>query len=378
MANNRKHENGAPSGASVTVPTRSRRNRARPGERGVAMIMVLGVLAVAGLMAAHLSMSSQVVAREAVASALREELKYAAESAAERGFWLLLADRSLFSSRTLGLKPEGREELGVEPWMMDGRIHDLRAMEFPVRVAVYDAEKGVDCSGAEAEAMLRGVLRSDDEQIQERYDRFLDILADYVDADDLVRLRGMERGDYEGLGMADLPRNAPLQFREELYWLIDAAEAAEESETPMSERILDPGTAKLIPPPGVGLQAGPRRQATRAGTSGKPSFFSSSPGLIRELAGLTDVELQDVMAARDAWQRDGAAMEDTLPADLLGRLKSRFSFDESGVATLVASAFSPDGKVSRTVRITRDCRTTGQAFADGAMTYISNWERVFY
>lgn len=339
--------------------------------------MVLGVLAVSGLMAAHLSMSSQVVAREATAAALREELKYAAESVAERGFWLLLADRALFSSRTLGVEPVGREELGVEPWMMDGRIHDRQGVGGPLRVAVYDAEKGVDCSGVEAEARLRNVLHSEDEQIQEGYDRFLDVLGDYVDSDDLVRIHGMERGDYEGLGMADMPRNGVLQFREELYWLIDAAEALDEEAAVSNARILDPGTAKLIPPLGIAQSATDRR-TTRAGVTAKPSFFSSSPGLLRELAGLTDVELEEVLAARDAWQRDGASLEDNLPADLVGRLKARFSFEESGVVTVVASAFSPDGKACRTVRVTRDCRTTGQAFADAAKEYLSNWEKVFY
>ena len=48
---------------------------------------------------------------------------------------------------------------------------------------------------------------------------FLDLLGDYADVDSNRRLYGREEDDYEGPGGASLPRNGPLQFREELFWL---------------------------------------------------------------------------------------------------------------------------------------------------------------
>jgi len=343
------------------------------GERGVALLVVLGVAAVVGVMAAHLAVLSEVTAREAFVAAARDELKYAAESAAERALWLFLADRATYANRTLGQELIGREDPAAEVWMTDGKPHQLTVGNATVTVTLHDADSGLDFSGTAADG-LRDLLRSDDVSQQIAVDRFLDVLADYVDADDQERLHGMERRDYEAEDYPDLPRNGPLQFREEAYWLKGLGDALTHVAGGTGSGVVKPTALRPIPPRGCSFS---QSRAGRAGTgrAGLPSFFASHPTVLRLVGGLTDAELSLVLEARARWQATGEPLEQNLTPDILGRLRTRFSFLESGVAAVVASAATADGQVVRVLRLTRDCRPGGPAFADPEQKRLSYWEK---
>ncbi len=354
---------------------RKRKTKAvRHRERGVALIVVLGTLVVIGLMASHVATVSEVVARQAQINALRGELKYAAESAAERAYWLLLADRVLFSNRTLGANIGGRELQEEEGWMMDGAVHNLKVMNHDVNVVLRDADSGFDVSGSNpAEQLRRTLIVNDDPERQLEVDKFLDILADYVDPDDSLHLHGKEQDDYTAEGLWMLPRNAPLQFRAELYWLENVADAFSRS---IVQTRLDPSAGefvRLIPPDNLSFSA--RR---RGGASERPSFFSSSAELIRRLSGLTDADIELVLEARRRWNSDSLAIHEFLPPEIMANLRSKFSFNESGVVTILATAYAADGEIQRTIRITRDCRPGRNAFADPQSDYFALWEKICF
>lgn len=58
-----------------------------------------------------------------------------------------------------------------------------------------------------------------DTELYDTTERLKARIADYVDADDTVTTDGFEEADYEAFGMSPLPRNAAMQFREELAWI---------------------------------------------------------------------------------------------------------------------------------------------------------------
>jgi hypothetical protein len=321
----------------------------------MALLIVMGVAAVAGVMAAHLMTISEVVAMEAKVAAVRTDLRYAAESVADRAFWFYMTDRRLYPDRTLGRDQTMREQSTMEPWMLDGRPHQVEGIR--CRVSLLDAEAGIDFTGAEPGRELREQVDPEDVDQRELVDRFLDIVADYVDSDDHVHLHGMEQPDYEAEGIVSLPRNGPLQLREEVYWL------------PGWEEVVR-GTIRIVPPAGISFQQ--QRNA-------RPPFFSSSPSTIRELAGLTDIELEAVVSAREQWYTEGVLLEESLDPLLYGKLQRRFSFDESGVATIVVDAESPNGEIHRIMRITRDADfRRASVFSDRSKEAWALWERVVY
>ncbi len=342
------------------------------GESGIALIMVLGVLAVVGVMVAHLVLVSEVVAREAKVAAVRSQLKYVAESEADRAFWLLVADRAWFTSRRLGIEVPEREEGDGEVWMTDGKIHASEVMEFPVQVSLLDADTGLDISGADAAEKIRTlIMPSDEDAVEEEVEQieeFLDVLADYTDSDDYTRLNGKEVADYETEGYPEMPRNAPMQFREEACWLEGAGNALFGGHAATLQNSANQ-PLRLVPPKGF---------AFRSKRGGKVSFFSATASLISQVAKLTDAELAEVLEARERWRNEGELLEESLSADLLGRMKNNFSFKESGIVTLEVTAFSVNHEIKRRLSLTRDCRVARHVYSDSARKRFAYWQKTFY
>jgi hypothetical protein len=91
---------------------------------------------------------------------------------------------------------------------------------------------------------------------------------------------------------------------------------------------------------------------------------------------LSEDELAIVLEARRAWREDQVLLSDSLDADLLGRIKSSFSFSESGLATIESRAESRGSGIYREVRLTlnADLRQNA-AFADQKAQALAVWER---
>ena len=338
-------------------------------QRGIALIMVLGMLAVATVMTAHLAATSTVTGRAAKVAALHSRLLYEAESAAERAYWLWLADRRAYPRDhvNLAMPPSERESgAGDAVWRADGRQHELQRDDSRLQVRLLDADRGLDVSGKQAARQIRNELlagvNEEDIERQDRIDTFADILGDYVDADDFVRLRGMEVDDYLTEGVSYLPRNGPLQFREEVLWLPEAAVVLGRGQAENFQL----ETLRLVPPEGRKF---PGRN--------KPSFFSSSPGFIAATANLNQAELRAVWRARDRSLNEGVPLIEALEPALYSRLMGKFSLKESGVVTVVVTAASKDGLVRRVLHTTRENRPA--IVRDGKdIARVSNWQRILF
>ncbi len=327
-------------------------------ERGVALVMVLGVLAVCMLLVVHMMTVSEVLSRESVAAVRKSEQRYIAESAADYSFWMLLTDKRLYSDRTLGQGDADalRENEDFEPWMMDGRAHEFD----DGKVVSYLMSGSEGFNYQETSLLTQGLDSSDDSGYLSDVDDFIDVLKDYVDADDLRELDGMEADDYANAGYPTLPRNGAPQFRAELYWLRG------------SEVI--PCEIAPIPPNGVTIS----RSSSSDGGTTKPSFFSASDGLIARLLNqLDEDELQEVLEARQLWRDAGTRLEDTLSEELYSKVSAAFSFKESTVAAISVLASDDDGEFRTFFRQVRFADSgNSNFFADRNRETLSIWERI--
>ena len=346
--------------APVGMPVGDRRR-----ERGFALLLVLGSLFALEIMAGHLVAISEVSAKEALIAAERARLSYGAESAIDRAFWLLLADRKKNpTNRTMGTANQ-RPDPTQEVWMADGGAHEIVTADgIKVRVAIQDAECGIDVSGPGAVNTLRSQLSGPDKEKNEDLDRFLDIFQDYLDTGDDRRLHGKEREDYAAEGWPDLPRNGAFQFRDEAFWLEGLSTVLNNTATgvgsftataePAKPEPLSLESLRIIPPPTIIF---PRTQ--------KPNFFSATPTMIQQRGAnqpipFNPAELALIQEAKRRWSLDHTPIDQSLDPPLYQRLNQLFSFQESGVGTFVATAISEDGDIRREMRCTRDCRQIQQ------------------
>ncbi len=338
----------------------------------MALVVVMGTAAVAAVMAAHVMLLSETAAEEALAAGERQRLRYLAESAADRAFWMLLVDRRLYPDRTLGAVSPGRDERLGEPWMLDGRSHTFALEGADCEAVLRQTPQGNQFSGAQPGQELRELIDPEDADARQAVDRFLDVAADYVDPDDQTRLHGMERNDYEAMGYPSLPRNAPLQFLGEVCWLPGLREVLTIPPPPGWTEGQLVREVQMIPPLGISTPA-------RQGGPGKPPFFSCSAGTIQQHGKFDGAELAQVLAARNAWQQQGLPLDFSLDADLLGRVRSRFSLDESTAVTVdieaTARSRSRAGLGVR-CRVTRllDTRRP-EAFSDPSRQAWALWSR---
>lgn len=319
-------------------------------QRGMALMLVLGVLATVLLMVAHLMTVAEVIAKEAKVAALRSEMRYQAEAAADTGFWMLLTDRRLFANRKLGQSLEAREAVSdFEPWMVDRRAHAFD--NDSCYVYLQAAEQAFIVTKPDT---LKDNVDPDDQEKLDEISEFIDVLNDYTDRDDLKKLYGKEVDDYAADGFPTLPRNNAMQFREELYWLPNWQNCVV-------------GEVTVIPPRNINYVMG----------KNKPSFFSASEDYVKQVLDLGDAEWDAIEQAREEWANNGTPLEESLDAALYQTILGAFDFNEADLAAISAICHAPgDPRIRLHVQVIREVKiTSGTIFSDRDQETFSIWEK---
>lgn len=336
---------------------RKTENGGRNDERGMALLMVMGVLAACMLLISHIMLVSQIVSKESYMVSKKGLLRYQAESAAETAFWMHLTDRRLFSNRTLGQSETDamREDTAFEPWMLDGRPHifdDGLAV-----VYLQSGENGIKVSSLEQDLKV-GLDLADDADLITEISDFVSAYKDYTDGDDLPNLNGYEAEEYLADGFPTLPRNGAMQFKQELFWLPNWSLVVQDE-------------ICIIPPQGINYNFGQNK---------KPSIFSASDTMIRMRLNLAEdsAELEYIREALREWHENGTPLEDQLDFDLLSQIKSEFDFTEAGVAIVSAMAYDPNREIHSGYRVTREAKVGSNTFfADSHKECLSIWHRAW-
>jgi len=321
-------------------------------ESGLALMMVMGVLASVMLLLAHLMLVSQLISKESYQVSSKLAMRYRAESAAETAFWLHLTDRRLYTNRTLGRDTSEREEDGFEPWMLDGRPHEMDEGATVVYLATAEPPLKVTA----LDQLKKGLDASDDADLIEAIDDFINCYEDYVDKDDLVKINSYETKEYAADGFYTLPRNGAMQFREELYWL------------PNWTQVVN-AAVMVVPPRGIQYNTS---------SNSRPSFFTASDADFCRLLDISpeSAELEAIHYTLQEWNQNGTPIEDTLDDPLLSQVRNRFSFDETGLATVAALATDSNRENQAGYRVTREARIGSRTFfSDSHKECFSIWER---
>ncbi|MBN1864952.1 MAG: hypothetical protein JW808_08630 [Victivallales bacterium] len=302
-------------------------------ESGAALITAVCIIALASLLVLSIVTVSQTSHQLSTVSANRASAGYLAEGAVARTIWMLRHDISVNPNRLMARETVVLDE-PVERFFADGKEHVIEGESGELcRVEIFDAVAGVDISGnAPAQRLQRPQSFFDDDMDSfNRYKLFLNCVTDYVDLNDFLQVGGgFEREDYAVAGMAPLPRNAQMQFREEIMWVPGCSEFF------MPDRRGVMSQFRVIPPSGL-----PRLR-------GNSSFFSQDAEQIRLDTGLSAEQSTDAVVARKKLIESGIPLSESLMPDVLGRLRQRFSFRESGFYTIIVSASNAenlDGRV---------------------------------
>jgi len=102
-------------------------------------------------------------------------------------------------------------------WRVDGRPYPLPFGHGAVTVQMRDASGLVNLNLAPP-ALLAALLEQPDVAFEER-ERIVDLILDWRDSDELVRLKGGERRDYRAAGLDYGPKNGPFERIDELEWI---------------------------------------------------------------------------------------------------------------------------------------------------------------
>lgn len=322
-------------------------------EHGMALLMVLGIVAATTLLTAHLMTIAETIAQETAVVAMTSKLRLQVESAVDTALWMHLTDRRLFASRNLGDDPEERENISdFEPWMLDGREHEI---DDNCYAYLNDAIKSFSVDRID---QLKNNFDEDDTDGREDADAFIDVYNDYVDSNNFLNLNGKEADDYAADGFPTLPRNDKMQFKAELYWLDNWQNVITSDIT-------------VIPPQGITI-------STNRNT--KPNFFTCSETEIanileRDTMQISDAQINEVIEARRIWQEEGTPLQELIDGDLLITVKAHFSFTESNYAEITAVATAYDGAVTVRRTVTREVNASSRSFhSDRQSQTLSIWE----
>ena len=168
--------------------------------RGIALIIVIWFLVLLSIMATGTVRESRTESQIARAVLDRTKAKALAEAGIHRAI--------------VALSSEDEDKR----WIADGRPYDWRLAEGAIRISVIEEAGKIDLNFAETN-LLRGLFESAGLERQQAA-ALADAVADYRDENNLKRLNGAEDDDYRRAGYPQGAKDAPMEFIEELRWVL--------------------------------------------------------------------------------------------------------------------------------------------------------------
>ena len=287
----------------------------RKSEEGIALVSVLMLLFVAGLLTAATVAVAKLNTADAVAAAELGRSAYIAEGAAARVAWLIAADRYNYSDAVIG--EIDYEEYDQDRCVADGVVHTIDYYGTPVTFAIDDAVRGMNPDDLQNEFSIASDANDGDSQLQDDLAALLNRCNDYTDSDsDRAVSDGCEADDYENDNRRPLPRNAALEYREELSWIPGFSACFPFDADGRLTAV------QLIPPHGCEIDL----------SGGVPLMNATYAQLIR--AGLEESDAEAALDAIAQYKKDRTPLTDNLNSDLLDVLRNTFTQQESGTFTV--------------------------------------------
>jgi hypothetical protein len=348
-------------------------------QRGMALIIVLGMISLFGVLTAMIVADSRVSAIVEKVNADRALSRYAAESATGYAQWMIACEKR---------RPQEGEEgwdAAAQQWQADGRTISWDMPNgMKVDLLIRDANTGHRLKGLRGSNRNRLVnnLAGDDVVAEEDLNVFFDTLADYVDRDSNYSPNGMEVDDYSAVGLDNFPRNGVVQMREEVFWIREVS------------RLIDPhgkrdGAASIpdsyfrVTPP---LDARGRVSVHGGDPTGRSSFWSLDPTWLQfEIdGGLSKADLDLIRECQQQSERSAAGAESCLGFELYQLIRSKVEFDpaRTRLFTIEGSARLPGSSISRRVVATLNLHqlptASSSTLTEGKPQTVQLWRRQIY
>ena len=173
-------------------PRRSARAAIRD-QRGIALVLVLWLTALLTVIAAGFAYAMRNEAQAARNTVSQAQARALADGAVARMVFELMRPRTI---------------TGV--WSADGIVHAWREDGFLVAASALDESGKIDLNAA-SDVLLKGLLQTAGQLDPDTAARFVDVIDDWKDADDLKRPNGAEAADYRAAGLSYRPANAPFE-----------------------------------------------------------------------------------------------------------------------------------------------------------------------
>ncbi len=179
-------------------------------QQGVALVLVLWVLSLLTIMAGSFSLSMR---RE---TTMISGQKHNAEAMATAESGLAIAEFML-------LNPDATKR-----WRADGSIYQIDAANAKLRIQLLSETGKINLNNVE-QTLLQNVMshspNGSDAQLPSVTINRAAAILDWRDSDDLMRLNGAEKKQYQDAGLNYQPRNQPFQTLEELQMVLGMDDA---------------------------------------------------------------------------------------------------------------------------------------------------------
>ena len=241
---------------------------------------------------------------------------YTNEGVANRIQWLIAADRGLHPVANLG--EEDYAEYDYDRFLADGVTHTLNYYGTEFEFTITDARSGFDFSSRSANSTWNRIKQkwNTDTELNEKVDILRDLLSDYTDTNDTVSGEGKEAGEYESENKEPLPRNAALEYREELFYIDGFTQMFPVNSHGRLTQV------RLIPPENT------------VNLSGNPSIFTADRFLLMTYCDLGEDEADIVLEAINTFKTERTNLADQLDVTILPKIRRGLSWRESGNYTV--------------------------------------------
>ncbi|MBE6367298.1 MAG: hypothetical protein E7052_05245 [Lentisphaerae bacterium] len=301
--------------------------RLQEPESGVALISVLVLLSSVSLMVLSMVAYSQLAGYGIRNDANVLRSRYVAEGAMNRVIWTLAADNYVYN--TGDLSNFDYDEFEEERFIPDGRLREMDYHGIKVKYRIENGAGGLSIDGNVDNALnyLTRVRSVNEEDLNEALTIFRTRFTDYTDSNDTAGVDGMERTEYEELD-ADtrLPRDAALQFREELWFIPDGV------------KFFPPdcnGRLSWINPLGMG---GSRRN--------RPDLLQANYALLTNYANLSHEDAMETLRIIKSFKKTPVILSEEFDPLLLASLRNYFSITNSGCYRVTIENAADDNAAS--------------------------------
>ncbi len=169
-------------------------------QNGLALVLVLWVLSLLTIMAGSFALGMR---RE---TSVIEGIKNSARARA-------VAESGIAMAEMMLLNPDENKR-----WRADGSIYEISSLDTKVRVRLLSETGKIDINKAD-QTLLQGLMTQAPVD-EEQQTKIVNAILDWRDKDDLVRINGAEKKEYQSAGLSYQPRNKPFQSIEELQLIL--------------------------------------------------------------------------------------------------------------------------------------------------------------